>query len=126
MGSILLVDDEPLQAFARKSALEHRFHDVQRVADAADALCLVEQLKVAGGLALVIAGHHSAGFGGPEFVAELLVRRPDLKVIVIGGDSESARDYPGANVHFVPNRTSIAELTDLAGILMKECHRTAA
>ena len=53
MATILLVDDDPLQAFVRKSTLEKRFHDVERVADAAEALCLVEQPQFAGGLGLV-------------------------------------------------------------------------
>ena len=41
--TILLVDDDPLQAFVRKSILEKRFSDVLRVTGAAEALCLVEQ-----------------------------------------------------------------------------------
>jgi len=40
-GIILLVDNDPLQAFQRKSILERQFQEVERVGDAADALCLV-------------------------------------------------------------------------------------
>jgi CheY-like chemotaxis protein len=35
MATILLVDDDPLQASVRKSILERRFSDVRRVGDAA-------------------------------------------------------------------------------------------
>ncbi len=58
MATILLVDDDPLQAFVRKSILERRFADVQRVADAAEAFCLIEQPRFAEKLALVVSGLH--------------------------------------------------------------------
>jgi len=50
MATILLVDSNPLQAHQRKSILERRFHEVQRVSDAAEAFCLVEQPEFAGHL----------------------------------------------------------------------------
>ena len=56
MATILLVDNDPLQAFLRKSILERRFDDVQRVGDAAEAFCLVEQPQFAENLGLVISG----------------------------------------------------------------------
>ena len=63
MTTILLVDDDPLQAFLRKSILERRFRDVERVGDAAEALCLVEQPEFAGQLGLVISGLNMPGIG---------------------------------------------------------------
>jgi DNA-binding NtrC family response regulator len=102
MATILLVDDDPLQAFIRKSILERRFSDVWRVADAADALCLIEQPLFAENLGLVISGHHTQGIGGPAFVAELNTRMPYLAVLVLGNAAESARDYPSDHVCFLP------------------------
>ena len=94
---ILLVDENPLQASVRKSILEKRFADVLRVTDAAEALCLVEQPKVAHGLSLVVSGHQLTGIGGPAFVAELHTRIPSLPVLVLGDSIEEfaayARDY---------------------------------
>jgi len=66
MAIILLVDNDPLQAFQRKSILERRFQEVERVGDAAEALCLVEQPYFAGKLGLVISGLSMPGIGGPE------------------------------------------------------------
>ena len=40
--TILFVDDDPFQALVYTAALEGRFHPVRRVADAVEALCLVE------------------------------------------------------------------------------------
>jgi DNA-binding NtrC family response regulator len=93
MTTILLVDNDPLQAFLRKSILEQRFHDVQRVGDAAEALCLVEQPQFAGHLGLVISGSNMLGIGCPAFVAELHERLPRVPVLVLGGNREAAADY---------------------------------
>jgi CheY-like chemotaxis protein len=86
--TILLVDDDPLQAFLRKSILDKRFPDVRRVADAVEALCLVEQPFFVKNLALVVSGHHLPGMGGPAFVAELHARMPSLPVLVLGNAGE--------------------------------------
>lgn len=126
MPTILLVDHDPLQAFLRKSILESSFPDVQRVSEAAEALCLVEQPRFAYNLALVIAGHHMPGIGGPEFVAELLSRMPELPVIVLGGSSETASDYPGDSVYFRPRPIAADELLALTGQLLETHHRDAA
>lgn len=42
MATILLVDDDPLQAYVRRSILERRSMDVERAADAVAAFILVE------------------------------------------------------------------------------------
>jgi len=101
MPTILLVDNDPLQAFSRKSILERKFGDVQRVGDAAEALCLVEQPQFAGCLGLVISGLHMPGISGPAFVAELHERMPALPVLVLGGGGEIAGDYAGGWVRFL-------------------------
>ena len=84
MTTILLVDNDPLQASLRKSILERRFSEVERVADAAEALCLVEQPQFAGHLGLVVSGLNMPGIGGPAFVAELHDRLPNVPVLVLG------------------------------------------
>ncbi|MGB6724429.1 MAG: response regulator, partial [Terracidiphilus sp.] len=100
MRTILLVDDDPLQAFVRVSALEKRFRDVVRVADAAEALCLIEEPNFSSRLGLVISGHHRPGLGGPAFVAELHTRKPDVPVLVLGNGNEIAADYSESGVRF--------------------------
>lgn len=118
MKTILLVDDDPLQAFVRMSALEKRFRDVVRVADAVEALCLIEEPTFSSRLALVISGHHRPGLGGPDFVAELHTRKPNVPVLVLGSGSEIASDYGESGVRFIPKPTHNDELVEIAGQMM--------
>jgi DNA-binding NtrC family response regulator len=121
MSTILLVDDDPLQAFARKSILEKHFADVERVKDAAEALCLIEQHGFAEQLCLVILGHHMPGFSGPAFVAELGARLPSLPVLILGCEHETASDYATANAHFAPLPIAADEIM----LLIKELNPSA-
>lgn len=118
MATILLVDDDPLQAMARKSLLEKTFFDVQRVQDAAEALCLIEQRSFAENLALVISGHHRPGLGGPAFVAEVCARMPQLPVLVLGSSCETPEDYPSDQVCYVPLAIPGEEMVEVAGHLV--------
>ncbi len=118
MATILLVDSDPLQAHRRKSILERRFPDVQRVGDAAEALCLVEQPQFSAGLGLVISGQHMQGIGGPAFVAELHLRLPLLPVLVLGSNGEVAEDYAGELVRFLPGTAESKNLLALAGQML--------
>lgn len=120
MATILLVDDDPLQAYQRKSVLESRFSDVQRVSDAAEALCLVEQPQFATNLGLVISGHHMPGIGGPAFVAELHLRMPEVPVLVLGSGVEAADDYAGERVHFLPKPSATGEMLAAASRMLAE------
>jgi DNA-binding NtrC family response regulator len=115
MPTILLVDDDPLQASSRKLILERKFRDVQRVGDAAEALCLVEQPQFAGGLGLVISGLHMPGISGPAFVAELHERLPKLPVLVLGGGGDAAGDYSGGWVRFLSRPCAGEDLLAAAG-----------
>jgi DNA-binding NtrC family response regulator len=118
MATILLVDNDPLQAYQRTSILARRFQDVQRVGDAAEALCLVEQPQFAGNLGLVISGQHMQGIGGPAFVAELHLRMPALPVIVLGNAGEVAEDYDGKWVRFLPRPVAGEEMLALASEML--------
>ena len=93
MTSILLVDDDPLQASLILSVLEQRFGDIRRVTAAAAALCLIEQREFTDNLRLLISGHHLPGMGGPAFVNELHSRMPDLPVLVLGTAGATPADY---------------------------------
>ena len=114
MSTILLVDDDPFQAYLCKSALDRGFSDVRRVADAAEALCLVEQPQFAGGLGLVISRNHLPGIGGPAFVAELHSRMPQLPVLVLGDRGDWPADSQGDHVRFLPRRAVSDDILDAA------------
>jgi len=123
---ILLVDDDPLQANIRKSILEKRFSGVLRVADAAEALCLVEQAQFAGSLGLVISAHHPAGIGGPAFVAELHTRMPSLPVLVLGGSREDRGQYSGENDWFLPRPFLAEEMLNIVARILDQRERKSA
>jgi DNA-binding NtrC family response regulator len=126
MLKILLVDDDPLQAFVRKSILEKQFTDVQRVADAAEALCLVEQPQFARNLGLVVTEHRLAGIGGPAFVAELHTRIPSLPVLVLGDWSKDYGNYSGDNVCFLPRPILPEKMLALATRMLAQNQRKTA
>ncbi len=116
MTTILLIDDDPLQAFVRKSALETKFHDVQRVADPVEALCMVEQPQFAARLILVIADLHHPGLDGPEFVAEMHARLPGVPVLVLGGARAASAHDDG--VRFLSQYIAPEEMLHAASQLL--------
>jgi two-component system NtrC family response regulator len=120
MTSILLVDDDPLQASLILSVLEQRFGDVRRVTDAADALCLIEQPEFAGNLRLVISGHHLPGVGGPALVNELRSRVPNLPIMVLGAIGETPADYAEARVCFLAKPFTAVKMLNLAGWMLAD------
>lgn len=118
MTKILLVETDPLQAFLRMSVLERRFPDVERVADAAEALCLVEQPGFAQSLGLVVCGPHLSGFGRAEFVTELHARLPQLPILVLGTSVETAADYVADCIEFLPRPTATEEMMVAVGRML--------
>jgi CheY-like chemotaxis protein len=120
MRTILLVDDDPLEAFAQMSTLRRRFHDVERVADPAEVFCMVEQPQFAGRLGLVIADLHMPGLGGPAFVAELHARLPKLPVLVLGGSLEAPADYAEDGVRFLSQPVGPDEMLSAASQMLAQ------
>lgn len=126
MLTILLVEDDPLQAFVRMSALEKRFPNVRRVADASEALCLIEEGAFANNLGLVIAGNHLPGLGGPAFIAELHARVPGVPVLVLGDGFETAGDYSGQDIRFLSRPIGAEDVAEAAGqMLMQDGQKIA-
>jgi DNA-binding response OmpR family regulator len=101
MTTVLLVDDDPLQAHVRRSILKRHFSDVERAADVAEAFILVEEPHFAERLGLVVVGLNRPGLGSPAFVAELTLRLPSVPVLVLGRTREEADLYAGPNIRFL-------------------------
>jgi CheY-like chemotaxis protein len=101
MDMILLVDDNPLRASVRKTLLGGGAPDVVRAQDAGEALCMVESPEFAQNLSLVITGHVLSGISGPEFVAEVRNRMPNVPVLVLSAVANAENEYreiPGVRV----------------------------
>ena len=126
MTTILIVDDDPLQASLMMSLLGRQFGNVCRVNDAAEALCLIEQPEFAGKLGLVITGHHTPGIGGPAFVAELRSRKPDLPVLVLGAKGTVSSDYNDEHVVFLPRPVGGEKMLAVTGQLLAEQRNAVA
>lgn len=126
MATILIVDDDPLQASLMMSLLGRQFGNVCRVTDAAEALCLVEQPEFAGKLGLVITGHHPPGISGPTFVAELHSRKPDLPVLVLAAKDAVPSEYSDAHVVFLPRPFGGDNMMAVTGQLLGERKDEAA
>lgn len=118
MTTILLVDDDPLQAFVRMSALEKKFPDVKRVADPVEAFCMVEQPQFACNLGLVIADLGMPGLGARAFVAEMHERLPDVPVLVLGDAKGTAAEYPTDGVRVLTEPTASEEMLSAASQLL--------
>lgn len=103
----------------RKAVLERRFSDVRRVADAVEALCLVEEHSFSGEFGVVVSSHQMPGIGGPAFVSELHNRIPTLPVLVLGDNGDNASDYPGERVYFLPKPVTPESLLDAATRILK-------
>ncbi len=107
--TVLLVDDDPLQAHVHRTILERQFSDVERACDAADAFILVEEGRLADKLGLVLVALNRPGLGGPAFVSELTQRLPSVPILVLGrGESPSL--YSGENVRVLARAVSSNEI----------------
>jgi DNA-binding NtrC family response regulator len=114
MTTVLLVDDDPLQAHVRRSILRRHFPNVTRVADAAEAFILVEDPLFADNLGLVVVGLNRPGLGSPAFVAELTSRLPSIPVLVLGRGREESAFYQEPNVRFLPRSASPEQMVALS------------
>lgn len=126
MDSILLVDDNPLRASMRKTLLESSTPAVFRAVDAADALCLIESQEFARNLALVITGHRMTGISGPEFVAEVRSRLPQVPILVLSLMSGADQLYLSIPNVFISQSDSPEELRALAVHIIGVGHRQTA
>jgi len=120
MNTVLLVDDDPLQAHVRKSILGRHFAGIYRAADAAEAFILVEDAIFARGLGLVVVALNRPGLGSPAFVAELVSRLPSVAVLVLGRGREEAAFFEGPRVRFLPRSASSEQMVAVSRQMMDQ------
>jgi DNA-binding NtrC family response regulator len=110
LATILLVDDDPFQAYAHRMALEREFASIERASSASEAFVRVEQRDFAENLALIVVGLRLPGLAGPAFVTELVARVPGVPLLVIGRDGETAAEYSDQSLRFLPRDASSDDL----------------
>jgi DNA-binding NtrC family response regulator len=112
MATILLVDDDPFQAYAHKVALNHEPFNIERASDASEAFIRLDEPGFSRSLVLIVVGLRLPGLAGPAFVGELTARVPGVPILVIGRGGETASEYKGGNLRFLPSNTSADELLE--------------
>lgn len=126
MTTILLVEDDPLEAHMIMPLLKQEFGDVRRAADAAEALGVIEHADFANEIGLVVSGQLIKSIRKPEFVAELHERAPEMPVLVLGTADESPSDYTGENVTFLPRALAPGQIVALARKLLMRPRNSVA
>ncbi len=100
LGSILLVDDNVVQAATRQAILRSAGHKVIAVLDPRRALESLEQHSLPDSIWLVVTDHLMPTMTGSTFVRKLRQLLPTVPVIVISGLEEAEDEYKGLDIHF--------------------------
>jgi CheY-like chemotaxis protein len=98
--TILLIDDNAVQAATRQTILKRAGYFVIAVLSPQRAL---EQFRIneyPSNIDLIITDHFMPGMTGAEFVRELRTFQPKVPVLVISGMAEAETEYEGMGVTF--------------------------
>jgi CheY-like chemotaxis protein len=126
IADILLVDDNCIQATTRKAILSRSSGSVAVACDGPQALAMLEQAGGMRPVGLVVTDHLMPGMNGPEFVAELRAKFPDLPVVVLSGLAEAEDEYQHLDVIFRVKPFPPDELLSLVrSLLTQPIGRTA-
>lgn len=99
-STILLIDDNAIQAGTRQAILKRAGYFVIAVLSAKRALEHLQGAESPVEVKLVITDHVMPGMSGAEFVRTLRSTHPALPVLVISGLHEAEDEYEGLNVTF--------------------------
>ena len=99
-ATILLIDDNAVQAATRQAILKRSGYFVIPVMNPRRALQQFREQDFPAEIDLVITDHIMPEMNGSEFVRELREIHPGLPVLVISGMEEAEEKYDGMNVLF--------------------------
>jgi CheY-like chemotaxis protein len=99
--SILLIDDNAIQAAIRQTVLRRAGYFVIAALNPIRALEQFKEDAFPTAINAVITDHIMPGMNGAQFVRELRKFRPSLPVMVISGLEEAEPEYAGMNVQFL-------------------------
>jgi DNA-binding response OmpR family regulator len=114
-ATILLIDDEAVQAAMRQTILKRAGYNVIAVLSPERALEQFRNSEFPTPIDLILTDHLMPGMNGNQFIASLREFAPHVPVLVISGLPEAEDDYQGLNIHF--------RLKPLAPALLLECVR---
>lgn len=116
--TILLVDDNAIQAAARRSVLLKAGRRVVLASSAQKALEMLDDKALPGPVGLIITDHQMPGMNGPEFVGQLRKRLPSVPVVVLSGYVDVEAEYEGLNIIFRAKPMAPEQLIELASSLL--------
>ena len=99
-ATILLIDDNAIQAATRQAILKRSGYFVIPVLNPQRALQQFRENDFSAEIDLVITDHVMPEMSGSEFVRNLRGMHPELPVMVISGMEEAEEMYRGMNVLF--------------------------
>ncbi len=121
MGSqILLVDDNPVQAEARRAILLRSGASVLVAHGAEQALELLEDSAVRLSIGLLVSDHLMPGMNGPELVVRVRSLLPGLPILVLSGLPDAETAYGDEPVVFRLKPFPPGELIRLAKHMLGE------
>jgi CheY-like chemotaxis protein len=115
MPSILIVDDNPIQAVTRRLILEKAHFPVVLAEDGPTALAKFEAAEQQFGM--IITDHCMPGMTGPELVKKLR-EQTSLPILVLSGMPEAETEYEGMDVYFRLKPMQPEELISLSRTLL--------
>ena len=98
--TVLLIDDNAIQAATRQTILKRAEYFVIAVLSAERALEQFRNDEFPAKIDLIVTDHVMPGMNGAEFVREVRAFAPDIPILVISGMEEAEAEYAGLDVHF--------------------------
>src|ERR1700759_1903132 len=98
--TILLIDDNAVQAATRQTILKRAGYFVIAVLSPERALEQLRNTDFPEPIDLVLTDHIMPGMNGSEFVARLRELQPTLPVLVISGMADAEEEYEGLRIEF--------------------------
>ena len=118
-GTVLLVDDNAVQAATRQTILKRAGYFCVAVLHPERALEQMRGSEYPGEIGLVITDHIMPGMTGAEFVRDLRRTDATVPVLVISGLDEAELEYEGLHVTFrlkpLPPDKLLADVERLLG-----------
>src|ERR1700749_576385 len=99
-ATILLIDDNAVQAATRQTILKRAGYFVIAVLSPERALEQFRSSEYPSAIDLIITDHLMPGMTGAEFVAHLRTFQPEVPVLVISGMAEAEAEYEGTGATF--------------------------
>ncbi len=99
-ATLLLIDDNPIQAATRQTILKRAGYNVIAVLSPERALDTLRANDFPSPIDLILTDHIMPGMNGAEFITQLRTFAPTIPVLVISGMPDAEEEYVGLGVDF--------------------------